>query len=41
MDLSLLRQKAEKDNVPIIKPEVEQILLRLLDETKPINVVEI
>lgn len=41
MDLSLLRQKAVKDNVPIIKPEVEQILLRLLDETKPVNVVEI
>jgi len=41
MNLLSLRQKAKKDNVPIIKPEVEEILLKFLEETKPTNVVEI
>ena len=41
MNLELLRQKALKDNVPIIKPQVEQILKKYLNKTKPTNVVEI
>jgi len=41
MNLDNLRQRALKDNVPIIKPEVEQILIDFLNQTKPRNVVEI
>jgi len=41
MDLTLLREKAIKDNVPIIKPQVEQIIIDKLNQTKPLNVVEI
>ena len=41
MDLKQLRQKAISNNVPIIKPEVEQILINYLREYKPTNVVEI
>ena len=41
MDLQVLKQKAIKNNVPVIKPEVEQILIKYLNQTKPTNVVEI
>ena len=41
MDLEILRNKALANNVPIIKPQVEQILKRYLNEYKPVNVVEI
>ena len=41
MDLISLREKAIKANVPIIKPEVEQVLINELNKTKATNVVEI
>ena len=41
MNLLQLRNKAINDNVPIIKPEAEQILINNLKQTKPTNVVEI
>jgi len=41
MNLQELRTNAVKNKVPIIKPEVEQILIDKLQESKPINVVEI
>ena len=41
MNLNMLRQYAIKDNVPIIKQDAEHILTSLLEETKPVNVVEI
>jgi len=41
MTLEELRNKALKDNVPIIKPEVEQILKKKLVEEQATNVVEI
>ena len=36
-----LREYAIKNNVPIIKPQVEQILIEYLNKHKPLNVVEI
>ena len=36
-----LREYAIKSNVPIIKPQVEQILIEYLNKHKPLNVVEI
>ncbi len=39
--LSRLRLYAQANKVPVIKPEVERILLDFLNRTKPINVVEI
>ncbi len=41
MDLNQLRQKAISSNVPIIKPEAEQVLIKYLNKYKPTNVVEI
>ena len=41
MNILQLRNIAINDNVPIIKPEVEQILINKLKQTKPTNVVEI
>jgi hypothetical protein len=41
MELEMLRNNAVSNNVPIIKPQVEQILKRYLNEYKPVNVVEI
>ena len=41
MTLQKLREQAEKANVPIIKPQTEQIITDYLKQTKPTNVVEI
>ena len=41
MNIVELREYALKHNIPIIKPEVEQILLDKLKQTKASNVVEI
>jgi predicted O-methyltransferase YrrM len=38
---SNLKKKALNDNVPIIKPEAEQILIKELKAKRPKNVVEI
>jgi len=41
LDLTNLRKQAQLDKVPIIKPEVESILVDYLNDSKPLNVVEI
>jgi predicted O-methyltransferase YrrM len=41
MNLELLKKKALLDNVPIIKPEAEKVLVEYLRQSKPKNVVEI